>query len=83
MNKKTMVYVEWKDATSEGPDWVSQEEANTELAICHSVGFVHNEDKEKITILLSYGESDVSQSLTIPKVWIVKIKKLRTCGDYK
>jgi len=83
MKLKQMVYILWHDAQSEGPGWVASEDINTELAVCHSIGFIHIEDKEKITILQSYGESDVSQSLTIPKGWIIKIKKLRTSGDLK
>ena len=84
MKHQPIVYCRWYDAVSAEPGWVPREDLNTELAICHTAGFVAHEDADKITIISSYNDGeDVSQSTTIPKPWIIELKRLKKNGNYE
>ena len=73
------VYVIWHDAVSED-DWQDLDSAK-ELHShqIHSLGFLIEEDKNRIVIALSLDKENdsASQTLVIPKTWMLGMKKLR------
>ena len=76
MNPKIVV-VEWVDATGHS-DWVCKEDAlKQEMCSFRSVGYLLQEDKEKIQIALTVGidNKTVSNTLFIPKRCIKQVTK--------
>ena len=77
---KTLVEVEWLDActgTGWNPESVYREECG--LSRCRSVGYIFETDKEKLVLIqsMSSDTQHLSASLAIPKVGIVRMKKLK------
>lgn len=69
------IYVEWKDATAKG-GW--HDPKAEELILIRTLGWLTNEDDEKITVSASIDPDNWAvSSNTIPKAWIVKRKFVR------
>ena len=72
-----MVLVEWNDSFfTHG--WRGKDEfRDLGIAPCVSVGVVVSEDDNKITLVLSMGEENYADSMTIPKGCIKRIRRLK------
>ena len=80
--KRKLLYVEWLDHTSNSSDgrWVSKEDLDKSgPELCHSVGWLHKQDKVSITLVSSYGDDEDTGGggdITIIKSCIVTRKVL-------
>jgi len=73
-----LVLVEWVDsAFAQG--WMDKSVAKTHKASnCTSIGILVHQDNDKITIVQSISDKDsVGDGITIPRVSIKRIRKLR------
>jgi hypothetical protein len=63
------VYIKWIDASSQGDQaWKWIEGTSMELVTIHSLGFIINEDDEKITLGMNISELGAfSGDITVPK----------------
>lgn len=77
-----LVMLEWVDSHSpEGGVWVDAEEVSTGLMVMQSVGFIHSECEQSITIVSHTSIDDqctqVSGAMTIPKCAITRQVELK------
>jgi hypothetical protein len=73
------VYIIWHDAVSNDA-WEELKEAkDLHPHQIHTLGFLLDEDKNKVVVALNFDieREGASQMLSIPRSWIVKIRKLR------
>ena len=82
--KFKMIMVTWHDAVSVD-EWTDLNEAAPAPALCHSVGFLHTKDKEKITLALNHDaqNDNVSCIMTIPLGMVKAITALKPCKTKK
>lgn len=76
------VFVQWLDATSMD-EWQDFGEAqNLQLSEINTLGFMINEDAERVVVALSVDSrlDQCSQVLSIPKAWIQRVSKIRFNG---
>jgi hypothetical protein len=90
MKKANPVFIEWVDSSSSRRGWEDvesiQQTHRVGTLICHSIGYVIDEDKKAITLSghLAYGNPDDNAQvtaghcpMTIPKVSILRKKTLK------
>lgn len=65
--KKTLLYIEWADATTED-GWKDVHDLETH--IIQSVGFFIKQTKRDIVIAADWSEPESNRRLAIPKAWI-------------
>jgi len=76
--KLPMVHVIWLDACSGETNWLKPREITMEAKLSHTVGFLVKADKKSLVVALNYdGRERVADMVLIPKVNVVKIKKLK------
>ncbi len=76
---KHMVEVHWLDACTTS-SWRSRAESLklASPAHCRTVGYVLKATKKSITLIQSQGDNeDMNGSMTIPRSWVSKIRKLK------
>ncbi len=74
---RKVLWVEWVDST--GRDGWQEADQDTGISDCLSVGFLHRETENSITLVQSY--ADVGSwvgNITIPKVAIIRQHRLPT-----
>lgn len=71
--KKTLLYIEWADATTED-GW--KEVHDLETHIIQSVGFLIKTTKRDIIIAADWSEPESNRRLAIPKAWIQNKKEI-------
>ena len=75
------VYVEWLDSTQPGGGWLWAEDVAERVAVCHSVGWLIQEDDLQLTVALSRstdasGNTQVSGVAAIPRAAIQRVQRL-------
>ena len=91
IEKVPMVRVTWLDARDTETGWMDIKKVlNAPLATCQEVGWMVNNNEEKIVIMRSYSvcpedKEDVSGggAIAIPKSWIVKIEYLKVIYEQR
>ena len=81
IEKIPMVRVTWVDARDTETGWLDIKEVlNAPLAMCQEVGWMVNNNNNKVIIMRSYSKDkeDISGggAIAIPKGWITKIEYL-------
>lgn len=79
MSKPTkLLYIEWNDShsTAEGTWHVRKEISNCPAKV-RSVGYVLKESKRAITLVSSVSPGEFAGDITIPKLAILKQKRIR------
>jgi len=72
-----IVMIEWEDSCS-NHGWTEISNATyCKPAPCVTAGIVIHEDSNKITVGLTVGEGTFSESMTIPRGCIKRIRKLK------
>lgn len=70
-----LVLIVWKDAVEREPGWRSTAETTSEVHLCHTVGFLVNEDADAVTIASTISEADGGEEnigrFSIPRGMIV------------
>lgn len=76
--KAKLVYVEWIDShsTAEGT-WHVRKEISNSCAKVWSVGWVLKESKHAVTLVSSVSPGEFAGDITIPKLAILKRKRIR------
>lgn len=67
-----LVYVEWVDAVANA-GW---EKKAPPLALCPAAGFLIEETKEHIVLAVTVSADEHNASMTIPKAWIKKRRRV-------
>lgn len=70
--------VEWVDATSHA-GWT--EIADLALSEITSLGKLVKETKEYIALAGSFGETQVNNTMVIPRAWVKKVKELKIAKE--
>jgi len=73
-----LVLIDWLDAVGQD-GWITEKELITQTPVLHhSVGYLVKDDKDHVTITMSYDDKKESLGawLLIPKKYIKKMKKL-------
>lgn len=78
--KLNLEYVQWIDSSSMHYQiWRSLDQIEMSETLIHTVGTVIDEDKKNIQLAMNFDETgNVSGDITIPKVSILKRKRLFT-----
>lgn len=73
-----LLYVKWVDSqsTAEGT-WHTARQIDDKVKPCHSVGWVLKETKTSITLVGSHVGEEYGGDITIPKVAIIKKRRIR------
>lgn len=73
-----LLYIEWSDTANDGGDWIDFKRAVREVEHCQSVGWILEEDDEKLVIVPNISEDkQCFGSVIIPKGCITKRKVLK------
>tara|TARA_R100001086_G_scaffold211403_1_gene127359 strand:+ start:417 stop:671 length:255 start_codon:yes stop_codon:yes gene_type:complete len=79
-----LVMITWLDATDIETGWTAlQDIKDKKLASVESIGWLVEENAEKMTLIACLDETDQNggRGVVIPKPWIVKRKKLEVCQE--
>jgi len=78
LSKRKAVLIKWLDAKGVSSDWelLSTIEPQ-EPCIVHTIGFIQTINKRFITVFQSDAIDQISGRMTIPRVSIIKIKRLK------
>lgn len=76
MKKFPFVLVEWVDS-SRSDCWTPIDQFNPKVSKCMSVGWIIEQTKKRLSIAPHLGPGQSCGTMTIPKVAITKIRKLK------
>jgi len=72
-----LLLIEWDDVTSDNVSWVSKEDIGKDkFSKCITVGIIINDEPEYITVCLMLSPRCYSQTVTIPRGCIKRIRYL-------
>lgn len=72
-----LFYIQWVDSSSSAGTWTMKEHLDGKLGICETVGWLVKESKKTITVVSSIAPHEYGGDMTIPKVAIVKRKRIK------
>lgn len=72
-------YIEWLDSHSTHlpGTWHEPEALSNKITVIYSVGFILKESSKSVTLVSSVTEGQVAGDITIPKVAIIKRKRIK------
>lgn len=76
-----IVQIDWIDASALEGGWESREkQTNTNPGLAYTVGFLLRKDRKAIVVGCTYDplNDNIVGGMTIPRVWVKRVKKLGT-----
>jgi hypothetical protein len=72
-----IVEIQWVDSTAEVDVWEQKDDYSRELEPIKTIGYLIEQDKDKVIICQSVSDSQYGQTFRIPKGCIKKIKTIK------